>query len=108
MHATMTKIMKRSTALTGCALLLWLGGVADASAHGVEIRPAYVQVHYVHGRDVTFPGWLMRNRKFQRWYWNSQYRFRRHTSWERVYNLYLVDKRLYRPDRRSYHRHRHP
>jgi hypothetical protein len=93
MNANKCHIMKRTilSLLFGAGLVLLVA--ADASAHEVEYRPYYVANHYVYARTRYFPDWLQRNREFQRWYMHSHYRFERHVSWPRLYDVYRFERR---------------
>jgi len=92
MNANMSHIMTR----TICSLIFGTGlllvSAADASPHQIEYRPYVAHSQYVYGRTRAFPGWLHRNRDFQRWYSHSRYRPMGHMSWQRLYDIYYFDR----------------
>ncbi len=102
MNANISHIMKRTILALVFGAGLILLNAANASAHEAEYRPYYVQHHYVHARTSFFPGWLRRNREFQRWYMHNQYRFTRHISWHRLHDTYRLERRQRRHGRRIY------
>ena len=104
MNAKSSHIMKRTFLSLAFGICLLLVGTPDASAHWVGHRPPVVK-NYVPGRSVFFPAWLRRNRDFQHWYWHNRYRFKRHVSWIRLYDIYRFEKRFYRFGGRYYQRH---
>ena len=82
--------------------LVTLAGISlfaapEASAHDVT-RVRYVDYDYYPYRQSThiFPRWLRAKQDFQRWYSFSHYRYMRRLSWQRLYDLYLYDKRYSR------------
>lgn len=105
MNTNMSHVMKRTIYLLAFGICLTIVGAADASAHTVDFRPGFMEVHYVHGRARPFPGWLRRNRDFQHWYWHSHYQFKRHLNWHRLYRIYLIDQRHRRHSRIVYDDH---
>jgi hypothetical protein len=104
MNAKMSLIMKRTILALVFGVALVLFTAADATAHEIEYRPYYVQHHYAYARTRFVPAWLKRNREFHRWYVHSQYRFRRHISWHRLHDIYLLERRHRWRNRRSYAR----
>jgi hypothetical protein len=102
MNANLSHIMKRTifSLVFGAGLVLL--SAVDASAHEVEYRPYYVQHHHAYARTRIFPAWLKRNREFQRWYMHNHYRFKRHISWPRLYDMYRFERRHRRHGRRIY------
>ena len=104
MNANISHIMKRTifSLVFGAGLVLL--STADAAAHDVEYRPYHVQHHYAYARERFYPGWLRRNREFQRWYVHNQYRFKRHASWHRRYDIYRFERRHRGHGRRVYDR----
>ena len=67
----------------------------------------HVDYNYYPYRQSTyiFPRWLRAKQDFQRWYYYSHYRYMRRLSWQRLYDLYLYDKRYTRRAWRNDHRH---
>lgn len=104
MNANMSHAMKRTILALVCGTGFALLSAPDASAHEVEYRPYYVQSHYIYAGSRFYPRWLRRNREFQRWYVHNQYRFRRHLSWHRLYDIYRFERRHRRHGRKSYHK----
>ena len=102
MNANMSHFMTRMT----CSLIfgagLFLLSAADASAHRMEYRRYIAHDHYVHGRTRSFPRWLRRNRDFRHWYLHSRYRFADRTTWHRIYDLYRLERRYHRHNRKFY------
>lgn len=99
-------LVKRTVLVAVSAAGLAVVPAPEAQAHGIVYRPGYVELHYAYA--VSYPGWLRRDRAFQRWYWHSPYRLKRHLGWQRLYHLYLDDWRYHRHMRRSHvHRHDH-
>jgi len=80
---------------------LSLLSVVDAAAHTPDYRPYVVQRHYVVSQPRSFPHWLHKDRKFQRWYLGNRYRLRPDLSWQRVYDVYYFEKR-HRPHDRKF------
>jgi len=80
---------------------LSLVSVADATAHNTDYRPYVVQRQYVVSRPQSFPRWLRDDRRFQHWYHGNRYRLQRNLSWQRVYDIYYLEKR-HRVRNRSY------
>ena len=104
MNAKASHIMKRTIYALAFGVCVVFITVPDASAHGIEFRPGFVEVHYPYATARHFPRWLRRNRGFQHWYWHSRYRFKRHMNWHRLYHAYLND-RHYRRYARRLHDH---
>lgn len=104
MNANMSHIAQRTilSLMFGAGLLVL--GAVNASAHEIEHRPDYVQHHYAYARSRFYPGWLKRNRQFQRWYFHNQYRFKRHISWNRLYDIYRLERRHRWHGRRTYNK----
>ena len=102
MNVTMSNITKRTilALVFGAGLVLF--SAADAMAHEVQYRPYYVQHQYAYASSRFYPGWLKRNRDFQRWYSHNQYRFKRHMSWHRLYDVYRFEKRHRWRGRKTY------
>lgn len=93
MNANTSRIMKRTIcSLVSCVCLVLLSAT-DASAHGIEYRPYFVQDYYVHKGTRSFPRWLRRHREFQHWYRHSHYRVTRRMSWRRLYDIYRYERR---------------
>jgi len=91
----MNLIVKRIATGVALSMVVMLGTVAvvpDAAAHGVT-KSRYVDYQrYGYRRSMpVFPRWLRAKRDFQQWYLYSNYRFMRRMSWERLYDLYLMD-----------------
>lgn len=109
MNATTYTMLKRAIS----SLLLGIGLVfavpADVSAHTVTVRPGFVRIHYVRGREARFPRWLLHNRDFRHWYWHSCYRNRltHNPGWKRLYDIYRLERRHRWPSRRFRHNYYH-
>ena len=104
MNANTSHIMKRTICSLVFGVCLVMLSAADASAHGIEYRPYFVQDYYVHKGARSFPSWLRRNREFQHWYWHSHYRLKRHMSWRRLYDIHRHERRHRLHSRKFYGR----
>ena len=102
MNATMSHLMKRTILSLMIAAGLLVLGAAETSAHEVEYRPYYAPAHYAYARTRSSPGWLKRNREFQRWNFHNQYRFKRHVSRIRIDDAYRFENRHRWHGRRVY------
>ncbi len=102
MNAQTSHILNRTISSLVIGTCLFLVSAADASAHKIEYRPYVVHRQYVYGQTRIFPGWLRKNREFQRWYLHSRYRLMRHMTWHRLYDIYHFEKR-YRLQSRRFH-----
>ena len=94
MNANTSSVMNRTILSLVFGLCLFLTGAPEASAHKVDFRPYYVYDNYAYHGSRAYPGWLRRNREFQRWYTYNHYRFRRHMSWHRLYDIYRAERRF--------------
>jgi len=102
MNAIGNHILTRTISLLIIGTCLFLAGTADAAAHQTEHRTYVVQYHYTHGQKKASPSWLRRNRDFQHWYLHSRYRSMHRLSWQRLYDIYRIEKR-YRLRSRKHH-----
>ena len=83
-----------------CALIAGLaaGLTTTANAHEYAYKPRVNsnRVVYVDDRHAM-PRWLRKNSNFKRWYKkNDHYHDARRVSWNRLYDLYRLDRRYYR------------
>ncbi len=91
--------------------LIFLAGsvlLAPSSASAHEVTYVYSVNHGydAHNRSVWhFPRWLRARQDFQHWYFRSHYRYMRRISWQRLYDLYLYEKRRARHHSRHYDHH---
>ncbi len=102
MNVIRSHILKRTISSLIIGACLFLTGAADASAHEIAFRPYVVHRQYAAGQTRLFPGWLRRNREFQRWYLNTRYLSMRRLSWQRLYDIYSFEKRYRLQNRKFY------
>lgn len=106
----MKHLTNRSASGLAWSMIILAGTVfvAPTSASAHEVKYAYGVNHgyYVHDRSARhFPRWLRARRDFQHWYHRSHYRYMRRLSWERLYDLYLYEKRRAGHHSRHYDHH---
>ena len=96
-----------------CVLTLGLAAalVPQANAHDTAYWPAGRYDHYqVEIPRHGLPRWLRKDKAFKRWYLSNPYTRVRHVGWNRLYDMYLIDRRyqqkMSRAKRRHY-QHRH-
>ena len=96
---------KRRQLVWSCALLVGLSAFAapQAEAHGRAYVPAPYYERYVDIDDRRyFPRWLRKDRDFRRWYKRSHFHHVRYIGWQRLYDLYLIDRYQQRRLNRHY------
>ena len=97
MHLTKTETSKLNlrqlvwTCVAVVGIAAAFSSTANAHEYGHKSR-VHIDPYVVIDRRHHMPRWLRQNHRFMRWYWRKQLNYAYHISWQRMYDLYKLER----------------